>query len=132
MKIAGNKLIVECSAYDFKERLEAKEPESWLKSVSAFAESKTTAHEIRPEDKISAQINRPEGTKTAQRKIGKTAQSIIDILVSNPNATRAQLCETLGKADGTIKEHLAKLQARRIIERVGGDFGGHWKVLIRK
>ena len=101
-------------------------------ALEAFAESKTPAHEIRPEDKISAQINRPEGTKPAQRKIGKTAQSIIDILVSNPNATRAQLCETLGKADGTIKEHLAKLQARRIIERVGGDYGGHWKVLIRK
>ena len=37
MKIAGNKLIVECSTYDFKIKLEAKEPESWVKSVSAFA-----------------------------------------------------------------------------------------------
>ena len=37
MKIAGNKLIVECSTYDFKIKLEAKEPESWGKSISAFA-----------------------------------------------------------------------------------------------
>lgn len=37
MQIAGNKLIVECSTYDFKIKLEAKEPESWVKSVSAFA-----------------------------------------------------------------------------------------------
>lgn len=30
-------LIAECSAYDFKLRLEEKKPKSWLKSVSAFA-----------------------------------------------------------------------------------------------
>lgn len=32
-----NKLIAECSDYDFKEQLEIKKPKSWLKSVSAFA-----------------------------------------------------------------------------------------------
>ena len=31
------KLISECSDYDFKEELEEKKPRSWLKSVSAFA-----------------------------------------------------------------------------------------------
>ncbi len=101
-------------------------------ALEAFAESKAPTPEFRPEDEIITQKNRPEATKTAQRKIGKTAQSIIDILVSNPNATRTQICSILGKADGTIKEHLANLQARGIIERVGSDFGGHWKVLIRK
>ncbi len=30
-------LIAECTAYDFKEVLEGKKPKSWLKSVSAFA-----------------------------------------------------------------------------------------------
>ena len=37
MQIHNNKLIVECSAYDFKEVLERKKIKSWLKSVSAFA-----------------------------------------------------------------------------------------------
>ena len=32
-----NKLIAECSDYDFKEQLETKKPKSWLKTVSAFA-----------------------------------------------------------------------------------------------
>ena len=32
-----NSLISECSAYDFKLMLEEKRPKSWLKSVSAFA-----------------------------------------------------------------------------------------------
>lgn len=101
-------------------------------ALEAFAESKIPALQSRPEDEIITRENRPEKKIPAQRKIGKTAQSIIDILVSNPNATRSQLCSMLGKADGTIKEHLANLQARGIIERVGSDFGGHWKVLVRK
>ena len=37
MQIQDNILIAECSAYDFKERLERKKMKSWLKSVSAFA-----------------------------------------------------------------------------------------------
>ncbi len=32
-----NKLVSECTAYDFKLMLEEKKPKSWLKSVSAFA-----------------------------------------------------------------------------------------------
>ena len=32
-----DKLIAECTAYDFKLMLEEKRPKSWLKSVSAFA-----------------------------------------------------------------------------------------------
>ena len=37
MQIHNNTLIAECSAYDFKEKLERKKVKSWLKSVSAFA-----------------------------------------------------------------------------------------------
>ena len=37
MQIHNNTLITECSAYDFKEMLERKKVKSWLKSVSAFA-----------------------------------------------------------------------------------------------
>ena len=37
MQIHNNTLIAECSTYDFKEMLERKKVKSWLKSVSAFA-----------------------------------------------------------------------------------------------
>ena len=35
-----NTLIAECTAYDFKLMLEEKKPKSWLKSVSAFANTR--------------------------------------------------------------------------------------------
>ena len=37
MQIHDNILIAECSFYDFKEKLERKKVKSWLKSISAFA-----------------------------------------------------------------------------------------------
>ena len=37
MQIYDNRLIAECTSYDFKEMLERKKVKSWLKSVSAFA-----------------------------------------------------------------------------------------------
>ena len=37
MQIHNNTLIAECSSYDFKEMVEHKKVKSWLKSVSAFA-----------------------------------------------------------------------------------------------
>lgn len=61
----------------------------------------------------------------------KTAQNIIDILVAYPQCTRAELAKKLGKADAAIKEHLAKLQEKGIIERVGAAHGGYWKVHIK-
>ena len=39
MRFVGNKLIAECTAYDFKSALEKKKIRDWLKSVSAFADS---------------------------------------------------------------------------------------------
>ena len=37
MQIHDNRLITECTSYDFKEMQERKKVKSWLKSVSAFA-----------------------------------------------------------------------------------------------
>ena len=37
MQIHNNTLMAECSTYDFKEMLERKKIKSWLKSISAFA-----------------------------------------------------------------------------------------------
>ena len=37
MQIHDNRLIAECTSYDFKKMLERKKVKSWLKSVSAFA-----------------------------------------------------------------------------------------------
>jgi ATP-dependent DNA helicase RecG len=88
---------------------------------------------IHPDPENFTQIIHPEGSpKITQKKIGKTAQAIIDALIADPTLTRKGLADLLGKSEDIIKYHLATLQARKIILHIGPDYGGHWKVLIKK
>ena len=86
-----------------------------------------------PDSKKFTQKIHPEGgEKSTQKKIGKTAQIIIDAMIADPSVTRKGLADLIGKSEDTIKYHLAALQARKIILHIGPDNGGHWKVLIMK
>lgn len=69
--------------------------------------------------------NKPGGSKS----VGKTAQLIIDTLIQNPTATRAEIAKNIGKAEDTVKLHLKNLQDAGIIERVGATKNGYWRVL---
>lgn len=70
--------------------------------------------------------------KHPQKKLGKTAQAIIDAIVGNARITRSELAVLLDRSEDTIKDQLERLQARGIVERVGSDRGGYWKVHIIK
>lgn len=81
---------------------------------------------------FTTQENHPINGKPVQKKVRRTAQQIIDCLIEDPGLTREKLAEKLGKSESTIKEHLGKLQALEIIQRVGANKNGYWKVLIKK
>ena len=69
--------------------------------------------------------------KTTQKTTQKTNTnlSVLDQLRSHPEITRKELASVLGKSENTIKEHLARLKSEGLIERVGSDRKGYWKVL---
>jgi ATP-dependent DNA helicase RecG len=68
--------------------------------------------------------------KTTQKTTQKTLtrDKIIDILRENPNITRSEMAQLLGKSQNTIKEHLAALKSENRVERIGSDREGYWKV----
>ena len=65
------------------------------------------------------------GVKTTQ----KTAQKILDILVKNPSATRAELASATGLSPDGVKWNLDKLKKSGKIRRIGPDRGGYWEVV---
>ena len=67
--------------------------------------------------------------KAAQKVISGTRKEILNLLKRNPEYTKDDLKEILGKADGTIKEHLSILKKEGYIKRVGGRKSGHWKII---
>ena len=88
---------------------------------------------IHPEEEnFTQRIHPEEEAATSRKKIGKTAQAIIDAIVADPKITRKGLAELIGKSEDTVKYHLASLQERQIIVHVGPDYGGSWKVLFKK
>lgn len=67
--------------------------------------------------------------KTAQKTAQKTTRDqILMLLHENPKYTKEDLMRLLNKADGTIKEHLAKLKKEGKIIRLGGRKDGYWEV----
>ena len=71
--------------------------------------------------------------QTAQETAQETAQDntkvkILELFRKNPKYTKSDIMEILGKADGTIKEHISKLKKEGKLVRVGSTKSGHWDV----
>jgi len=58
----------------------------------------------------------------------KTLDAIVRLLAANPELTRQQLADAIGKDIRTIGRALAKLQQAGKIKRVGSDKTGHWEL----
>ena len=68
---------------------------------------------------------------SVKEKKKRRKQGIVGLIASNPNITVDMLSEKMGVNEKTIRRDLAELREQGIIEREGGDFGGHW-VICRK
>ena len=70
----------------------------------------------------------PKTLKDSPKHIGKTAQAILDMVLSDPLVTVEQMSGNLGISSRMVKKHLKNLQTKGIVVRVGANRGGFWKV----
>lgn len=77
------------------------------------------------------QVNLPYNKKAlADDKVAsKTQERILAILRENPNATVAIMMEQLGMSDYGIRKNIKALKEKGLIERVGSDKTGYWKII---
>ena len=78
------------------------------------------------------QVNIPYNKKALTDENGtvnKTEKIVLELLSDNANITVADLIQRIGKAERTVKRALASLKEKGLIERVGSDKAGHWKIL---
>jgi ATP-dependent DNA helicase RecG len=66
-------------------------------------------------------------TETATEK---TTEKIVRLIRENPHITNKELAAACGITEDGVYWNTKKLRKNNIIRRVGGDFGGHWEVLI--
>lgn len=117
---------------DFDSLVEARQVSDGNKTPEIHPENSPRKRKIHPESEEFTQKIHPETEKTTQKKIGKTAQAIIDAIVSDGKTTRKELAKITGRSENTIKYHLNMLQEMGIIVHIGSDRSGHWKVLFKK
>jgi len=63
-----------------------------------------------------------------EKTVEKTVEKILDIIVNNPQITQAELVEMTGLTRRGVEWNLSKLKSKGLIERIGADKGGYWKV----
>ncbi len=56
-------------------------------------------------------------------------EKVINIIINEPSATINRISEKLGVSSRKISRIIKKLKEDRVIERVGSDRKGHWKIL---
>ena len=62
-------------------------------------------------------------------KFTANQKKILEEIKTNPFITQEELAEIVGITRKSINENMKKLQSMNIIERVGADKNGHWKII---
>ena len=70
--------------------------------------------------------------KITQIKLNKNQQEILKLIEENSSITRKEIATIIKLSEDGVKYNLKKLASNKIIERVGSDNGGYWKILDDK
>lgn len=65
------------------------------------------------------------------RNIGKTAQKIIDLVISDPSLSAETMAYKIGINSRAVEKQIAKLRSIGILSREGADFGGYWRIIVK-
>ncbi len=144
--------IGEATAYDKKLMLERKDPTSWLKSVSAFAntqggtllfgvandgalvglaDAKTSSAKsgAKRDGESSAKSSAKSSATRQGRTAGKNVNVIYRTIRDDPHVSIAELQRKTKLSNGGVRKIVAVLKSKGMIIRVGGTNGGHWEVV---
>jgi len=66
--------------------------------------------------------------KPREKTRKKTREIILELIRKTPNITTARLAEETGLTPKGIEWQIAQLKKNGLLERVGPDKGGHWKI----
>lgn len=61
-------------------------------------------------------------------QLSKTAMAIIELMAHNPQISTVAIGESIGISKRAVLKQISELKLRGIIERVGANKGGSWKI----
>lgn len=67
--------------------------------------------------------------KVTDKSLTKTEHNILKLISDNPNITINEICSRLKLSDSGVRKNLVSLCKKSIIERVGANKNGYWKII---
>lgn len=71
-----------------------------------------------------------EESSVKQKRLGRTAQSILDLVISDGSISQDKMAEKIGVSKRAIEMQIANLKAKGLLVREGADHGGYWRIVI--
>lgn len=71
-----------------------------------------------------------QNSSVKQKRLGRTAQSILDLVISDGSISQDKMAEKIGVSKRAIEMQIANLKAKGLLVREGADHGGYWRILI--
>ena len=68
--------------------------------------------------------------RNTNKPVGRTAQRIIYMVISNPMITREKMANELGISLDGVKKQIKNLRDRGILIHEGSDKAGYWRIVI--
>ena len=69
-------------------------------------------------------------TADKPKNIGRTAQKIIDLVISDLSMSAKAMAYKIGISSRAVEKQIAKLRSMGILSREGADFGGYWRIIL--
>lgn len=69
---------------------------------------------------------------SVKEKKNRRRQAIVSLMAQDSHITFEEIAEKLDTHERTIKRDIKALRENGVIERIGGDFGGEWKIRKKK
>ena len=69
--------------------------------------------------------------RNSNKPVGRTAQRIIDMVISNPMITREKMANELGISLDGVKKQIKNLRDRGILIHENSDKAGYWRIIVK-
>lgn len=81
--------------------------------------------------KFGVNANRFGDTSKTPKKVSKTAQKIIDLVIANPSITADNMADKVGVTKRAIEKNIKNLRDRGILIHEGSDKAGYWRIIVK-
>lgn len=72
-----------------------------------------------------------QNSSVKQKRLGRTAQSILDLVISDGSVSQNKMAEKIGVSKRAIEMQVANLKAKGLLVREGADHGGYWRIIVK-